>query len=136
MAKELHSWRSLSGDSRARDIVFTGGIVSFIFEDSDSDLDVQVTITTDAAIIRGGSTIEPVFAQLVDVAEYLSVDPDSGIFVAPSDLGELMQATRAGATLALGRQSTEWPYVFQLRGYVNWLLCVVQSESSIKIDVV
>jgi hypothetical protein len=136
LAKEIHTWRSLSGDSAVRDIAFTGGVVTFILEDCDSDLDVRVTIATDAAVIRGGSSIEPVFAQLVDVAEYLPVHADSGIFIAPSDFGRLMQAARAGATLAIGRQSAEWPFIFLLRGYDNWLMCLVDSESSISVEVI
>lgn len=130
----LSAIRDLSGDSTARDIAFSGGAVRFLFDDYDTDLTVSIEITTDIAIIPANTgPIHPVLPALVSLADILPKQADSDIYISPTSFGELMDATRQGAHLALGRRASEWRFVFQLVGNGKPLTCLVADENAIRI---
>ncbi|MCR9119247.1 MAG: hypothetical protein NXI22_20125 [bacterium] len=134
MTQTLSTIRDLSGDSTARDIAFAGGTVRFVFDDYDSDQTVSIEITTDTAIIPARTgPFQPVLPTLISLADILPQQANSGIYIAPTSIGDLMDATRQGAHLALGRRASEWQFVFQLVGYRTSLICLVANEDAIRI---
>ena len=128
--------QDLSGDSTADEIRLSDGVVRFVFADHDSDCSDLVEINTDVAIIPAVlAPIHPVLPKLIEIAEFLPVAADSGRYMAPTGFGDMMNATRQGAHLALGRRRSDWRYVFQLVGTTNSLVCLVANVESIRISI-
>lgn len=106
----------LSGDSNVTNLFFQNGIISFVYEDYDSDRVFLIKLRcnsfmSEAVELKGTARI-----QALELANYLDVDEKSQRYISKADFGAQMEAARKGAHLALGKHRTEFRLLFRVTG--------------------
>lgn len=125
---------SLCGDSTVQFINYQDNVI-LKYEDYDSDKTFEIIIETDTVYsMLGFKPVHPVFVKVLEACEYIKVDTVTTKYVAPEDSIELIKLCREGLHLLLGKQSSEWRYLFQVRDRGVLFACPVKSFSNIKIS--
>lgn len=124
----------LTGDATVKDVRFENGTVSFRYEDNDLDEDYEITFSTDRLYSESSGEVDSVHIRIKTTQNFLEVEPKSGCYVAPSDFGKQMQMVREGYQLALGLKASEYPLLFQVRGYRILIACPITSIEAVKVN--
>ena len=138
--EDMALWRNaevkiteLSGSSTVRDLAYQNGTATLIYEDWDSEDVFGISVRTDTIYSEADSAEFSVHCRVLELAQWLTVEPESDVFVMPSDFGRTMQVVRQQCHLAVGRKASEYKHILQIRGHQIILACPLRSLSDVTV---
>lgn len=129
--------QDLRGDSRVEAIQFNNGYLQFYYEDYFNDRIYEIKIKTDLVYINyklDEIAYEFCHIRKFTLKDHLPVDEKSKLYLMPDSFIKQMKAARQKFNLAIGLNSEEWKYFFQVYGDGLIIACPVKSWENIDIE--
>lgn len=123
-----------SGDSTVLGVSFENGFVKCLFDDYEKG-QCDILIPTQKFYSEAATESGTVHVRIIDLKEKLPLEPNSGIYCAPTSFAKQMQAAREGFLLSVGLYANEWPLFLQIRGCQLLVACPIQSEESVRVQI-
>ena len=74
-----------------------------------------------------------VHTRLERIEAVLGIDPASGRYLLPADLGEQFSYARRSCYLAVGLKAAEFPLLFQVRGYNILFAAPIRGRDAVRV---
>jgi len=125
-----------SGDSIFKGCLYSEGVLLLDLELTELDRQINLRIKTEDMSFDNRHAYDDTAIYKTCRIEIQALDilsQENGIYIPPDSFGKLMRESRLNYHLAYGKKSSEFKYIFSLRGYYNLVSCLISDLDTISI---